>query len=78
MIEADDLDRASELTAAQTESYINFARRAARPEQEQIDGVWPQPDCDDCGEEIPTERLTLGKIRCIFCQKALERRRSGR
>ena len=75
---ADDLDRATDLTLAMTESYIKDAALRAKPEQVKVDGQWPQKECDDCGENIPVKRLNLGKIRCIFCQEALERRRAGR
>lgn len=77
-VSADDLDRATDLTLAMTASYIRDAANLARPEQVKVDGKWPQKDCDDCGEIIPVKRLNLGKIRCIFCQEALERRRAGR
>jgi RNA polymerase-binding transcription factor DksA len=30
--------------------------------------------CIACGEFIPAERLALGKIRCVDCQSALEKR----
>lgn len=30
--------------------------------------------CIDCGETIPEQRLKLGKIRCVDCQTALEKR----
>mgnify|MGYP001395007076 CR=1 FL=1 len=30
--------------------------------------------CIDCGEEIPKLRLSMGRIRCVYCQEALERK----
>ena len=76
-IEADDLDRAAELTRQQNDAAIEEVRRAARPEQVQLaDGSWPFPNCDDCDEEIPPQRLALGRIRCVACQHIRER--SGR
>jgi hypothetical protein len=78
MTEADDLDRASDLTLALNDSAIEEVRRAARPEQVVgPDGKWPQTTCEDCEERIPAARLKLGKIRCIHCQGVLERRRAG-
>jgi len=76
----DIIDQASDLELAQTESHLNLARRAAKPEQVQrTDGSWPQPDCEDCGEEIPLKRLlACGSIRCIYCQELLEKRKGGR
>jgi RNA polymerase-binding transcription factor DksA len=77
MSEADDIDRASDLTMQQTEDALNEVRRRAQPEQVQVDGEWRQKECEDCGDEIPLARLNLGKIRCVHCQGALERRRAG-
>ena len=74
MAEADDLDRASELTQALTDIYVAGTRRKAQPEQEQgQDGSWPITDCE-CGEPLGL-RMTLGKIRCIECQQDLEQER---
>lgn len=70
----DEIDRANDLAARYTETYIDEVRRRNKPEQVQrADGSWPEPDCVECGDAIPTARLSLGKIRCIFCQEALER-----
>lgn len=72
-VEADDLDRAAELTQQLAEAAINEAQRAAAPQQVQrADGSWPNAECE-CGEEIPLERLRLGRIRCVECQGRLER-----
>lgn len=72
--EADDLDQASELTQQLTDAYVSNARHAARPEQVQLDdGSWPYPVCTECGDEIPPARLALGKVRCVSCQRDLER-----
>jgi RNA polymerase-binding transcription factor DksA len=30
--------------------------------------------CIDCGEEIPQLRLSMGRIRCVYCQESLERK----
>jgi RNA polymerase-binding transcription factor DksA len=74
-VEADDLDRASELTLTLTDAYISGVRSLAAPEQRQnADGTWPTPECE-CGEAIPEGRLRLGKIRCISCQEDLEKGR---
>ena len=78
MTEADDLDRASDLTLALNDSAIEEVRRAARPEQVVgPDGKWLRTNCEDCEEKIPVGRLKLGKIRCVHCQTLLERRRAG-
>lgn len=31
-------------------------------------------NCIDCGNEVPIERLRLGRIRCVYCQTELEKR----
>lgn len=73
---SDILDVASALTEVMTEGYVNEARRKAQPEQTQrADGSWPHPECTDCGGEIESGRLALGKIRCLGCQAARELRR---
>lgn len=76
MHEADDLDRAAELTQQLTDAYISNARSKARPGQVQnADGSWPTPDCIDCEEPIPEARLRLGCLRCIDCQTIWEKLR---
>lgn len=72
---ADELDRASAVEQASTEESIDRARRAARPEQECVDGKWETEECVDCGELIEPGRLQLGKCRCFQCQSMLEVRR---
>lgn len=74
MAEADDLDRASELTQVLTDIYVAGTRRKAQPEQEQQpDGSWPIQECE-CGEPLG-QRMALGKIRCLACQQDLEKER---
>lgn len=74
MREADNLDRAADLTEELAQAAVADVRRRALPEQSRnADGSWPVTDCDDCGNEIPKRRLALGKIRCIYCQSARER-----
>lgn len=73
--EADNLDNAAELTQQVSDDAVALVRRAARPEQVQnADGSWPVTECE-CGEDIPPERLVMGKIRCVCCQTLLERER---
>lgn len=75
---ADDLDTASELSQLMNDSAVARIQKLAKPEQvRNPDGSWPHPECDDCGGEIIEGRLMIGKIRCIACQTALERRRAG-
>jgi len=71
--EADDLDRAAELTLQLADAAVEEAQRAIAPQQVQLpDGSWPNPECE-CGDPIPEARLHLGRIRCVSCQEALER-----
>jgi RNA polymerase-binding transcription factor DksA len=71
---ADDLDQAAELTQTRVDDAVAAVRRKARPEQVQnLDGSWPSPLCVDCDDDIPPLRLSLGRIRCVYCQTAIER-----
>ena len=72
--EADDLDRASELSQRMTESSILRVQKLIKVEQVQnADGTWPVCECVGCGDDIPPLRLALAKIRCVECQTRLER-----
>ena len=74
--DADDLDRAADLTRALADAQIGAVRALARPEQVQRpDGSWPVEECLDCGDDLG-ERLKLAKVRCVACQ-GLKERRSG-
>lgn len=69
------IEQAEAVADAAREAALSNVRKALRPEQVQnADGTWPQPECVDCGEDIPLGRLSLGKIRCIFCQNVKEGR----
>lgn len=74
-MQGDIIDRASELEQLHNEAHVAQAMRKAKPEQvPNPDGTWPQPDCEDCGDEIPLARLmACGSIRCIHCQTRKER-----
>lgn len=73
---ADDLDRAADLTRKLEEAALVEVRRAAAPQQVQnSDGTWPNPYCSECEAELSTFRLSLGRIRCVECQEALEKGR---
>lgn len=69
---ADILDQAAGLTEFITERAVKQRRALAAPET--------HPDFDgkhcveeDCGVEIPGERLALGRVRCVDCQSRRER-----
>lgn len=74
----DPLDQAAAIAAAAADDGIAAARRRAAPEQtKNEDGTWPVTECLDCGCDIPEGRLNLGKVRCVFCQEAKERKERG-
>jgi RNA polymerase-binding transcription factor DksA len=65
-----------EIAARAEEMWRESARRKAEQDgrvetPEEFDGV----HCVDCEDEIPPQRLRMGKARCVGCQTILERRR---
>lgn len=71
-------DRASELELATTADAIYRTQKLAV--QKQLpgpDGLYPSPDCLECGNEIPLGRLKVAanNILCVFCATAAERMR---
>ncbi|MBT2325536.1 hypothetical protein J7E62_24690 [Variovorax paradoxus] len=71
--EADNLDRAADLTRARAEAQIAAVRLQAAPEQVQNpDGTWPVTECVVCDADLG-KRAELGKIRCVRCQERRER-----
>ncbi len=77
-MQGDIIDQANDLAEKMNESNVLAARKAAKPDQVQNpDGSWPQADCEDCGDEIPLQRLlACGSIRCVYCQTAKEKGRN--
>lgn len=74
----DPLDHAAHLQQVHNDESLKQAMKRAAPEQvKKKNGKWETEECIDCGEPIGTVRLTLGKVRCILCQEALEKRRAG-
>lgn len=60
----DLVDMAEDFRAKQMQEKLN-----ARPQFEADSEL----DCNDCGEEIPTQRRALGGVtRCIQCQTNFE------
>lgn len=69
--DADNLDQASEL-----QDSLNNSSLAALRAKLAADAVPPpgfDGTCAACGEDIPKERLALGKYRCIHCQERFEK-----
>ena len=66
---ADIIDAADAVTELWTADAERRARGKSAPESHPgFDGL----NCVDCGEEIPTGRLSMGKVRCVECQSTLE------
>lgn len=64
-------DAAQRLNEEMNAQALRVIQARSAPETHpDFDGV----HCVDMGEEIPPERLALGKVRCIDCQRVLERR----
>ena len=71
MPHADFLDQAEETAQAFTDESVAKVRKALEPETHpDFDGE----SCVDCWEAIAKGRLTLGKVRCIYCQEILEKK----
>ena len=70
---ADPIDEASALASALTEGAIAVARAASAQETHpDFDGE----TCVECGDDMPPERLKLGRVRCVRCQSALEHKKN--
>lgn len=73
---ADPLDRASELEMVSTADAIRTVQ--LKNVQKQLpgpDGLYPSPDCIECGDTIPLGRLKVAanNVLCIVCATASER-----
>lgn len=78
MSEADDLDRAADLTRKLEDAAVAEAQHQALPQQtRRADGTWPNPECADCLDALTPFRLGMGRIRCVPCQELVERRGRG-
>ena len=69
---ADLIDKAQEVVEVCTEEAERRIRKQVGPETHpDFDGM----HCVTCEEPIPLLRLTLGKVRCVYCQDDLEKGR---
>jgi RNA polymerase-binding transcription factor DksA len=67
----DEADMASAFQMRENAYALSIVVAANRPETHpDFDGE----SCLECGGEIPGARLALGKIRCVACQGAIERK----
>jgi RNA polymerase-binding transcription factor DksA len=72
---ADENDRASLISEQSRQDALAAFSRANKPEQTpDANGVYPVLDCVGCEEPLEQHRLQLGKIRCVPCQEAKEKR----
>lgn len=69
----DIFDQASDQEEAYRSAAIRAASGSLRESHPEFDGA----TCLDCSDEMPVERLKLGRIRCVRCQTLLEKRRKG-
>ena len=77
----DPLDQASANAEDLIEGLVAERRRAAAPQQVPDEhGKYRFTECveEDCGVDLPIERLRLGRIRCVDCQERLEKRNKQR
>lgn len=77
----DPIDQGAEVAQDLVDGQVEAIRRSAAPEQEpDANGVYRVTECiePDCGEELPIERIRLGKVRCVTCQSLIEHRSKQR
>ena len=69
--ESDNLDIAAGLQQLLNDAAEARVRQMAAPERHpDFDGK----HCFECGEKIPVERIRLGRMRCVLCQTAKEKK----
>lgn len=61
--------------ASREEDYfrVEALRQIRQAAQEQSHPDFDGKTCLDCANDIPNQRLALGKIRCVDCQELIER-----
>lgn len=73
---ADEIDQAAVISASHNEACIKSAQHAMRPQQEPDEnGNYPHTECVECGDDLPIERMKMGRILCVYCQEQKERAR---
>lgn len=83
--ETDPLDNAARLEAQFNYQALSEFRHRNKPEHEIGEkdpetGLYPERECDDCGEPLAQHRLEAGRARCVPCQelKETKEKRNGR
>lgn len=70
----DPIDQGSNAAAMFTAFDVQRVREKAAPEQVQnADGTWPTTECMDCGDDLESVRLLMGRKRCFACQSHKEK-----
>lgn len=68
-------DKTLEMAERLANSVVEERVQAARTRQ--CDKVefrgWDGETCFDCGEDMPEERIEMGRVRCVPCQSKAER-----
>ncbi len=73
---ADEFDRASEIELHRNQGLVDAARlKAKQRRQPEADGSYADTECDECGDEIGSERMRLAPNNhwCIDCATLAER-----
>ena len=67
----DEVDQAAMIQLAEQARAMAEVRAKTAPETHpDFDGE----TCIDCTDELPKERLAMGRIRCVHCQTILEKK----
>jgi RNA polymerase-binding transcription factor DksA len=74
-VRPDPNDEASELEIAGREQAIAEIQQRLAPE---IHPDFDGETCVECTADIPIARLKMGRVRCVDCQAAIERKSKGR
>ena len=69
------LEMAERLVAAQVDNQVAKAR--TRQSDLVQFASWDGETCFDCSEDIPEERIEMGRVRCVHCQSVAEKKGHG-
>lgn len=69
------LEMADRLIAAEVDNRVAQARTKQCDLPQFI--AWDGETCFDCGDDIPEERLEMGRVRCVPCQQVAEKKGRG-
>lgn len=69
------LEMAERLSASVVEERVQAARVRQCDRHEFYS--WDGETCFDCGEDLPEERVEMGRVRCVPCQTVAEKKGHG-